>query len=159
MSISIQRKDYINQISFLPQALEKLIHGLTDQQLDTPYGEGKWTIRQVVHHLADAHCTGIVRFKKILTENNPILPTYEQDEFAELPDMSLPLEPSLDILRGIHERWAVMLEGVDEPGWKRTARHPEDGQYTLDSLLEVYANHGVTHLGHIKQLLDQKHWK
>ena len=132
--------------------------GLSDAQLDTPYGEGKWTIRQVVHHLADSHINAIIRFKKLLTENNPTLSTYEQDEFAKLPDITLPLEPSFEILRGLHQRWAVMLEGLDGSAWGRTAQHPEDGEYTLDSLLQVYAEHGVKHIGHIKGLLDREGW-
>lgn len=159
MLTSTERNDYIKQIRWLPSALEQAVAGLSDKQLDTPYGEGKWTVRQVVHHLADSHINGIIRFKKLLTEENPILSTYEQDEFAKLPDMNLPLEPSFEILRGLHERWAVMLEGLDESAFGKTAQHPEDGEYTLDSLLKVYAEHGVKHIGHIQGPLNRKGWR
>ncbi|HOP07320.1 MAG TPA: putative metal-dependent hydrolase [candidate division Zixibacteria bacterium] len=153
MTIWDIRSKFIEQIRTLPERLDEMVAGLDGRKLDTTYGEGKWSIRTLVHHLADSHINGFARFKWLLTEDNTILKTYNQDDWAALPDYEMPIEPSLAIIRGLHERWAYLLSNTSADVWTRTVQHPEDGEYTLDSLLEAYALHGEKHLGHIKQAL------
>ena len=154
-----KRQELIGQIRQLPQSLADLVGKLSDEQLDTPYGEGKWTIRQVVHHLADSHCNGLARFRWVLTEEYPTLKPYDQDRWARLVDArTLPLEPSLAILRGLHERWVILLESLSEDSWFRKGNHPEEGDVSIEDLLVAYANHGIKHLGHINGLLEVRGW-
>jgi len=153
-----ERRNLINRLRVLPLDLEETVSGLSDEQLDTPYGDGKWTIRELVHHLAESHMNGFARFKWLLTEDNTTLKVYDQEDWVDLPDSRMPLESSLAILRGLHQRWAYLLELVDESLWTKTAHHPEDGEYTLEQLLEAYAGHGEKHLGHIEGLFEAKGW-
>jgi len=154
-----ERKDAINIIRSFPKTITITIANLTDHQLDTPYGEGKWTVRQVVHHLADAHLNAFVRLKMMLTEDGPTIKPYDQDKWAELPDTRhLPVEPSLKILTGVHRRWTKLLETMDDEDFKRTGFHPEDGDIDLNWHLKVYSGHCTKHLGHIKGLLEKKGW-
>lgn len=153
------RNKLIQQIADLPQDLEKTVAGWTDSQLDTPYREGGWTVRQVVHHLADSHVNGYSRFRMVLTEDHPTLKAYDQDKWALLPDVrDLPLEASFTILEGLHQRWAYMLANLEDDDWSRTCYHPEDGELTLEELLSDYANHGIKHIGHINGLKERMSW-
>ncbi len=147
-----ERKTMIAKIKNLPTELENVVKNLNDAQLDTPYREGGWTARQVVHHLADSHMNAYIRMKLILTEENPTLKPYNQDDWATLPDSKLPIDCSLAIIKGIHERWVVLLNSVPENGWDKSATHPETGKYLLEQLLKIYSNHGEKHVGHIKQI-------
>lgn len=149
-----QRKIYIEQIKTLPERLGELIRTFSIKQLDTPYGKGKWTARQVVHHLADAHLQGFIRIKWALTENNPTLKTYEQDDWAKLSDYSMPIDSSLEILRGLHHRWTYLLENLSEDDWIRPAVHPDPNFSNVEEMLKVYAGHGEKHLEHIRQVLS-----
>ena len=153
MTIWDIRSKYIEQIRTLPERLDEMVAGLSEDQLETTYGEGKWSIRILVHHLADSHANALARFKWLLTEDNTAVKVYDQEAWAALPDYQMPIEPSLAMLRGLQERWAYLLSKVPENAWKRTVQHPEDGEYSLDSLLEAYAGHGEKHLGHIRQAL------
>jgi len=154
-----ERRQKIAQIRALPSALEEAVRNLDDRKLDTPYREGGWTVRQVVHHLADAHINAYVRMKLILTEERPGIKTYDQNAWAATPDtLGMPVGASIGILKGLHERWARLLEGVDEGGWQRTAVHPERGEVTLERQLEVYAGHGEKHIGHIMSLRRARGW-
>ncbi len=154
-----ERKQLIAKIAALPAELDTAIKGLNDSQLDTPYGPGKWTIRQVVHHLADAHITAFYRFKLVLTEDHPTIKPYDQDLWANLPDtIATPIEPSLQIIRGLHERWVRLLKGVQEAAWSRLGHHLVRGDVTLESLLGIYADHGEKHVGTIMSLRRAKGW-
>lgn len=155
MTIWDIRSKYIEQIRTLPERLEELVADLDDGRLETTYGEGKWSIRILVHHLADSHANALARFKWLLTDDNTTLKVYDQEAWAAMPDYQMPLEPSLAMLRGLHERWAYLLSKAPESAWSHKVQHPEDGEYTLDSLLEAYAGHGEKHLGHIKQALSR----
>lgn len=153
-----QRQSKIAQIrEFLP-IIRSAISGLNDKQLDTPYRDGGWTPRQVVHHLADSHMNAFLRFRWLITEDHPTIKTYDQDLWAALPDSSLPLDSSLNILEGLHERWAVLLESLPDEAWSRKGTHPELGEVALDDLLEIYSGHGVHHAGQITDLRARKGW-
>ncbi len=158
MATQQERNEMITKIQSLSAELEVAIQGLNDAQLDTPYRDGGWTVRQVVHHLADSHINAFVRMKLILTENNPPLKAYNQDAWAVTADAKLPLASSLTILRGLHERWTVLLQAVQEHEWIKTAIHPERGAVTLESQLVIYSNHGKKHIGHIMGLRNTKGW-
>jgi hypothetical protein len=142
----------ITAISELPQQLRDSVSGLNDSQLDTPYREGGWTVRQVVHHIADSHMNAFIRMKLILTEEHPTLKPYEQDDWAIQADAkSFPVESSLAIVDGLHARMVEVLRNVKPDEWQRTAFHPENGEMKLEDLLNSYAKHGA---GHVKQITD-----
>lgn len=153
------RSTQIEAIGSLPEQLEAAVRGLTDEQLDTPYRQGGWTVRQVVHHLADSHMNAFVRMKLILTEQRPRLKAYEQERWADTADVAgVPIEASTEILRGLHRRWVMLLQAVRQESWTRAADHPETGEVTLESLLAVYAHHGENHVGQILQLRASRGW-
>lgn len=149
MLTATARKQLIARMEELPAALESGITGLNDAQLDATTGEAEWSIRQIVHHVADSHLVGYARMKLVLTEKKPILKPYNQDAWVHLPDAALPPGISLDILRGLHARWSIMLAALPEESWTRTGVHLDNGLMSLDDLLEVYAGHGDAHLAQI----------
>lgn len=159
MPTQAERNAMIKKIERLPVIAEAAVKGLTDEQLDTQYREGGWTVRQVIHHLADSHMNAFVRMKLVLTENHPTLKPYDQEEWAKLPDTtSIPIQSSLAILRGLHERCAHLLKSIPENAWQRTAHHPESGEVTLHSLLVTYSKHGENHVQQITGLRSAKGW-
>jgi hypothetical protein len=154
-----ERTVRIQKIRILPVSLRAAVAGLAGDRLDTPYREGGWTVRQVVHHLADSHMHAFVRMKLILAEDHPTLKPYDQDIWARMPDTrEAPLAPSLAILEGLHERWTLMLERIPEREWSRTGFHPERGEITLESLLNTYAGHGEKHVSQITGLRTARGW-
>ncbi len=149
----------IAKIQQLPAQLEAAIAGLNDAQLDTPYRDGGWTVRQVVHHLADSHMNAYIRMRLIATEDRPTLKPYDQDVWARFYDaQSMPVAPSLAILRGLHERWTDFLQRLSAESWSRAGHHPERGEVTLDSLVTIYAGHGAKHVDQIMGLRQAKGW-
>lgn len=153
------RSEWISQIATLPGRLETALAQLNDAQLDTPYRPGGWTVRQVVHHLADSHLNAYTRFKLALTELRPTIKPYEQDDWAKLPDTGLPIGPSLDVLRGLHARWAFLLKNLDEAELARTYLHPEHGkEFSVDVTISMYAHHGDNHLAQITGLRERNGW-
>ena len=154
-----QRSKYISAIRELPALVESAVAGLSDEQLDTPYRDGGWTIRQVVHHIVDSHSNALTRMKLTMTEEYPTVRPYNQDAWANLPDYTLPLESSLAILRGLHIRMAALLQSVDsEDTWRRRAWHPENGDMTLDDFAAQYAWHGQHHVEQITELRRRNNW-
>lgn len=139
---------------FVPR-LRQQIAGLTPEQLTTQYNPPEWTVAQNVHHLVDSHATSYLRFKRILTEDNPTLHGYDQDAFAEMPDGSdANVEDSLLILEGLHARWARMLENITD--WEKSGYHAEaDRTVTLDDNLRIYSNHCNNHIQQIQEVLDK----
>jgi hypothetical protein len=131
---------------------ETAIQPFAESQLDIPCGAGEWTVRQVVHHLADAHMNGYIRMKLVLTENRPILKPYDQDAWISLDDMRSSTALSLSILNGLHDRWYRLLAGLPEDSWQRAGIHLENGLVSLDSLLSLYVGHGEEHLDQIRRL-------
>lgn len=141
-----------NDIKELPALLRAAVAGLTDEQLATPYRPDGWTLRQVVHHMADSHLNSIIRFKWALTEDNPTIKAYNQTAWAELPDYQLPLEPSLLMLDGIHARLTALLNNLTDEQWDKTFVHPESGAtISLKRNLALYSWHGKHHVAHITQ--------
>jgi uncharacterized damage-inducible protein DinB len=154
-----ERAQRIDAIAATPTQLRRAVAGLSDQQLDTPYREGGWTVRQVVHHIADSHINAYVRFRLGLTEENPTIKPYDQTAWAELHDVRhLPVEVSLRLLEAIHERLVHLLLAVPPSSFSRQIVHPENGPMTLDSLVSVYAWHGKHHVAHITGLRDRQGW-
>ena len=152
MPTQVERKELIAKIANFPNILETNIADINENQMDTPVRPGEWTVRQIVHHLADSHLNGYIRMKLIITEKNPLIKPYDQDAWSELSDMKGGMQASLQILRGLHERWAGLLESLPEESWSRTGVHLENGLVTLDQLLALYVHHGETHLDQINQL-------
>ncbi len=154
-----ERKQKLDQMRKLPEILEASVRGLNDAQLDTPYREGGWTVRQVVHHIADSHMNAFVRTKLILTEDHPTVKPYDQDRWAALVDSAkLPIASSLMLVRSLHERWVALLESLPEHSWARSAHHPESGELTLERVLTIYSGHGEKHVGTIRALRTARGW-
>ena len=145
----ISRAEKIEAIRVLPAELTAAVEGLSDEQLDTPYRKGGWTLRQIVHHIADSHMNAFIRIKLILAEDHPTLKPYNQDEWAKASDYTVGIEPSLAIVSGVQERMANLLENIREEEWSRTGYHPENGDMTLDDLLNIYSGHGRHHIEQI----------
>jgi hypothetical protein len=159
MLTSTERQNMMRKIQRLPGDLEMAVEGLHERQLDTPYRQGGWTIRQVVHHLADSHLNGFVRMKLLLTEDRPTLKPYDQNTWAQTVDVTqTPILSSLAILKGLHARWSVLLGSLPEASFQRAAYHPEIGEVTLDDLLVIHARHGDNHLAQIAALRTEKGW-
>ena len=153
------RTKFIDEIEQAPARLRTAIQGLSDRQLDTPYRDGGWTVRQVVHHVPDSHLNSYVRFKLALTETEPTIRTYMEDVWAELPEAkSASPEVSLSLLEALHQRWVLMLRAMQPDEWKRTFRHPELGLMSLEKNLALYAWHGRHHVGHITSLRERMEW-
>ena len=153
------RSDFIKTIETLPSWLSKEVENLSQQQLDTPYRDGGWTIRQVVHHLPDSHINSYVRFKLALTEDNPAIKTYEEHLWAELPDtFRTPIDVSLNLLESLHARWAILLRSLTDEQFEKTFQHPEWGKITLSKTLVLYAWHSKHHLAHITELKKKMGW-
>ena len=153
------RKDLISELAALPEQLRSAVAGLGAEQLDTPYREGGWTVRRVVHHLPDSHANSYVRFRPALTEREPTIRPYDQDGWAELADArSAEIDVSLDLLDALHRRLVALLESISDQDWKRTFVHPEIGRLTLDTNLAMYACHGRHHVAHITNLPERKGW-
>lgn len=142
---------WIGEIAILPTHLREAVKGLDEAALDTPYREGGWTVRHVVHHLPDSHLNAYVRFKLALTEESPTIRPYDEAAWARLPDAAGAVELSLDLLEALHRRWVALLETMDEAAFRRAFVHPEHGRtMTLHATLALYAWHGRHHLAHVR---------
>lgn len=153
------RGEQIETIARLPERMRDAVARLDETKLDTPYRDGGWTVRQVVHHVPDSHINAYTRFKLALTEDTPTIKPYDEARWAELPDgRTGPLGPSLAILDGIHARWATLLRSMHPGDFDRRLMHPENGEMTLDRMLSLYAWHSRHHLAHITELRKRKGW-
>ena len=152
---------YITDIESFPKRLRAEVENLTDEQLDTPYRPDGWTIRQVVNHCADSHMNGLARLKLALTEDKPTIKPYFENRWAELADSkTIPIEPALLILDGLHNRWAILLKALSEDDLKRIYIHPEHGkEFRLEESIGLYAWHCNHHLAHITELKKRKNWR
>lgn len=154
-----RRAAAIQAIADAPARLRAAVDGLTDAQLDTPYRPGGWTVRQLVHHVADSHMNAYTRFKLAVTESNPTIKPYDEAAWASLTDSSLPIAPSLAIVDAVHQRLDVLLRSLPDDAFARTLVHPENGPMTVDSLLAVYSWHGAHHTAHVTALRDREGWR
>lgn len=141
------RRDCIDAIAALPAELKA---AMAAARLDTPYREGGWTARQVVHHVADSHMNAFVRFRLALTEDKPTIKPYNEAEWAKLADVKMDPQVSIQILDGLHQRWHTMLLAMSEADFTREAIHPDHGSRSIDWFLQLYAWHGRHHVGHLK---------
>jgi len=159
-NISIEMLEkWVAEITAFPDKLAKTVQGLNEEQLDTPYRDGGWTIRQVVHHLADSHMNAYIRTKLALTENKPTIKPYEEAGWAELADYSLPIEVSLSLLSNLHTRFVYLLKSqLKSETIEREFYHPENGVQTIKGLIGNYAWHGRHHLAHITNICEKKGW-
>jgi DinB superfamily len=151
---SVPTSDEIQQaiadIRELPERLRGALAGLSEEGLDSPYRPGGWTVRQLVHHLADSHLNAYVRLRLVLTEEAPTIKTYDEKRWAELADArSAPIEPSLRLLEGLHQRWAMLLGTLAEADFARPLRHPEMGSISAGQLTALYGWHCRHHVAHI----------
>jgi uncharacterized damage-inducible protein DinB len=153
------RAAHIHTLGQLSKRLAKAVEGLTDEQLDTPYREGGWTIRQVVHHIADSHANAFMRFKHALTEDCPTIKAYDEAKWAELADSKkLPIAPALAMIDGLHARWVAVLEAMTPDDFHKCFNHPEHGQVGLTKALAMYDWHARHHMAHITGLRGRKGW-
>jgi hypothetical protein len=152
------RAEQIESLRLLPERLSTAVAGLNDVQLDTPYRDGGWTVRQVVHHFADSHANSYIRFKLALTEDWPTIKPYDEAAWARLPDASLPIEPSQVLITGLHQRLVGLLETMSDEGFERGFIHPERGRVSLATNLAIYDWHSRHHTAHITNLRARKGW-
>jgi len=152
------RKQFIADIEQAPAALRAAVKGLSPQQVETPYRDGGWTVRQVVHHFADSHANSYVRFKLALTEDWPTIRPYDEAAWARLPDSRMAIDPSLDFVDGLHARFVGLLEAMTEADFQRGFNHPERGRVTLAHNLAIYDWHSRHHVAHIANLRERMGW-
>ncbi len=152
------RSANIQTLSQLPEHLRSAVKGLNDAQLDTPYREGGWTVRQLVHHIADSHINCYVRFKLALTEDWPTIKPYDEAAWAELSDSAQPIEVSLVLITALHERWVALLESMSGEDFRKGFNHPERGRQNLATTLALYDWHSRHHTAHITSLRARQGW-
>ncbi len=154
------RRAAIDDLATLPRQMRDAVAGLNDAQLDTPYRDGGWTLRQVVHHVPDSHLNAYVRLKLALTEDAPTIKPYDEKTWAGLADARMPIEPSLLLLDALHARWVTLFRAMTLEQYARAFSHPEypEGLLTLDWLLQQYAWHSRHHVAHITSLRQRQGW-
>jgi len=152
------RDAQIETLHLLPERLRAAVARLNDAQLDTPYRDGGWTVRQVVHHLADSHANSVIRFKLALTEDWPTVKPYDEAAWARLPDSRLPIDGSLVFIDALHSRWVALLESMSAEDFQRGFNHPEMGRQNLATSLALYEWHSRHHTAHITSLRARMGW-
>ena len=150
--------DWIIEIEDLPKLLRDAVKSLDNEQLDTAYRSGGWTVRQVIHHLADSHMNAYVRLKLALTEKNPVIKPYDEAKWAELSDYNLPIDTSLLLLENLHQRWVNLLRSLTSADMEKTFIHPDTGEVSIGENIGIYAWHGKHHLAHITSLCNRMGW-
>ena len=154
-----ERMAAIADLAALPAKLSEALAGLDRERLDTPYREGGWTVRQLVHHIADSHMNAFIRVRLALTEDSPTIMPYDEKAWAKLHDsVAAPVEWSLELIESLHARWVMMLQALDEEQWQRSFFHPERGGQTVEQTTLVYAWHSRHHVAHITHLRAERGW-
>jgi len=154
-----ERSEALGYIAQMPRHLREAVSGLTPQQMEARYRPGGWTVRQVVHHLADSHMNAYVRSKLAITENEPTIKPYDEKAWADLADnRDVPVEVSLSLVEALHKRWDGFLRSLEPADFARRLQHPERGPMTLDDLVALYAWHGRHHVAHITSLRLREGW-
>jgi len=156
-----QFEKWVNDLRVLPLSIENALLNLDEHQLDTPYREGGWTIRQLVHHVADSHMNAYIRFKWTLTEDHPTIKTYDEKSWARLKDgLTLPTNISVTLLHALHTRWVELVSSLDQEQLQRKFFHPEQKKdISLWDLLGTYAWHSRHHVAHILVARENKGWE
>ena len=157
-STAEDRAAHISVLRELPERLSEVVNDLDDAQLDTPYREGGWTVRQVVHHIADSHMNSYVRFKLALTESEPIIKPYDEAAWAVLADSLLAVDVSLTLTWAMHARWVALLESMTQKDFQKKYTHPDRGVQDLTTALALYAWHSRHHTAHISSLRARMGW-
>jgi hypothetical protein len=153
------RARHIQEIAALPGKMRAALAGLSPQQLETPYRDGGWSLRQVAHHVPDSHLNAYVRTKLALTENVPTIKPYDEAAWARMKDSeATPIDVSLALLESIHNRWVTVLQAMKESDFHRKWNHPESGVHDMDWLLGLYSWHGNHHLAHITTTRERMKW-
>jgi hypothetical protein len=152
------RLDAMASLAEMPELLRAAIRSLSAAQINTPYRDGGWTVRQVVHHLADSHMTAFFRLRKALTEDWPVVEGYNEGSFATLHDVAAPVEWSLELVEGVHARWVMLLQSMTEEQWHRGFYHSERGKMALDVATLLYGWHSKHHVAHITHLRRVQGW-
>lgn len=152
------RKSFIQTIADLPTNLHNATGDLNDEQLDTPYRPGGWTVRQTVHHIADSHINSFIRFKLALTEHAPTIRPYYEDRWAELADSTMPIDVSMKMIEGLHSRWTTLLHSMTDEDFNKPLKHPDSGDWTLETMLGLYDWHSRHHTAHITKLRERENW-
>jgi uncharacterized damage-inducible protein DinB len=142
----------------LPEQLRNAVDGLNAAQLNTPYREGGWTVRQLVHHIADSHMNAFVRVRLALTEDWPVIKPYDEKAWATLHDAAAPVEWSLELVESLHARWVMLLQSLKEEQWIRGYKHPENGPVSVETATLMYAWHSRHHVAHITHLRASEGW-
>lgn len=150
---------YMNEIKSFPELLKNAISGLSEEQIDTPYRPGGWTVRQLVHHCADSHMNAFIRFKLALTEDIPVIKPYEEAEWAKGEDYKLPVEYSVAVIDNLHKRWGVLLDSLSPADLERRYFHPgHNREFTVKEAVCHYAWHARHHLAHITSMRKRNGW-
>ncbi|BFG69890.1 bacillithiol transferase BstA [Sediminibacterium sp. KACHI17] len=155
-----QKKEWLADIQFLPEEVERAVLNLDAAQIQTPYRDGGWTVQQLVHHIADSHMNAYIRFRLGLTEDNPVIKPYDENAWVQLADIEkVPINVSLTILHGVHQRLLATIKDLTPEQWERKVTHPEHGrEMSMWFLLGLYAWHGKHHTAHITTLRENKGW-
>ena len=154
-----RRQQAIEEIASMPAKFRAAVKGLSEAQFDTPYRDGGWTVRQLVHHVPDSHLNAYVRLKLALTEDKPTIKPYDQEAWSKLADSkSTPIETSLTLLATVHDRWDRVWRSMKTEDFARVLVHPDHGERTVDWLLFLYEWHGKHHAAHIMELRKKKGW-
>jgi uncharacterized damage-inducible protein DinB len=155
----VQRRKWIDEIAAAPAQLRAAVAGLNDNQLNTPYRDGGWTVRQVIHHVPESHMNAYIRFKLALTENEPTVKPYDEAAWAETADVrETPIEVSVAMLENLHQRWVILLQSMSDADFEKQFRHPDLGLMPLAKNLALYAWHGKHHVAHITSLGERMRW-
>ena len=155
-----ERIALISSLHLLPDQLRETVRDLSEEQLETPYREGGWTIRQVAHHIADSHLNGYIRFKWALTEEQPLIKVYHQDAWAQTSEAkSAPVLLSVTLLKALHNKWIVLLKKMSDEDYARKFEHPETGPSTLGIALALFEWHGRHHVAQIQSLRQRLSWE
>jgi uncharacterized damage-inducible protein DinB len=153
-----ERTGAIATLAELPEQLRNAVDGLDAAQLNTPYRDGGWTVRQLVHHIADSHMNAFVRIRLALTEDWPVIKPYDEKAWATLHDAAAPVEWSLELVESLHARWVMMLQSLKQEQWIRGYKHPENGSVSVEKATLMYAWHSLHHVAHITRLRAKENW-
>jgi hypothetical protein len=154
-----KRMAAIATLAEMPAKLSEALDGLDRDQLDTPYREDGWSVRQLVHHIGDSHMNAFIRVRLALTADSPTIVAYDEKAWAMLHDSAAPVGWSVALLQNLHARWVMLLESLTDGQWQRCYKHPEHGESTVEAVTLMYAWHSRHHVAHITRLREREGWQ